>query len=111
MIGFVNQANETAIQTYQDAAASLDINISPDGGVFGGLLAANPNTTAAAAANSTTAGDGAGGNSSSTASASGKGTATSASPSASGTLVDSSGADVMSVGSGVLALLMALMAA
>lgn len=112
MLGFVNQVNQTAIGSYQAAASELDINISPEGDAFGGVLAANPNATASA--NSTSSADGTSATSTETASSGTtkeSGTATSASASASETGTDSSGAEAMSVGSGVLALIMALMAA
>lgn len=121
MFGFVNQPNASAISEYETTANGLDINISPDSEPFGGVLATNPNETAVTG-NATSSAAGESGAASSTATATGsdasdsgsaKGTATSTSASASGTGNGTSGADAMSFGAGggVLALMMALMAA
>lgn len=62
MVGFVNQLNESAMTTYLDAAAAGSSNVSPDGGVFGGVLAANSNSSAnATTANGTATTSGASG--------------------------------------------------
>lgn len=45
MYGFVNQQNQTVIDTYSAAANDSSINISPDSGVFGGTLATASNST------------------------------------------------------------------
>lgn len=117
MIGFVNQPNASAIDAYQTGASTLDINVSPDSDAFGGILATNPNATAvgtggssATTASATGESGGDGASASSTAATATSGTA---SASASGTgNNDTSGAEARAVGAGgVLALMMALMAA
>lgn len=45
MYGFVNQQNQTVIDTYSAAANDSSINISPDSEVYGGVLAAASNST------------------------------------------------------------------
>lgn len=112
MFGFVNQANQSAIDAYTSGAKDSDVNISPDGDAFGGILAANSNTSASADSNSTSSSGGDNSTSSSTGTASGSGSATSASASASGTGIDSSGADrevAIRAGSAMLVALVMMM--
>ncbi|PSR77107.1 hypothetical protein BD289DRAFT_347284, partial [Coniella lustricola] len=56
MVGFVNQPDATIMAAYNASATNSSINISPDGGVFGGVLLANPsaNSTSSNATSTTT---------------------------------------------------------
>lgn len=97
MFGFVNQQNQSAIDRYNTSATNSQINITPDGGVFGGLL-----VSANATGNSTGSTTGGG-------SSSGTSTGTGSSSSSTGEPQDNSAASL--TGGGLVAVAMTVMMA
>lgn len=110
MIGFVNQPDEDAMTAYAATAADSSVNVSPDVGPFGGSFVANPNSTSSGnSTDTTTANSTATATSSSTETDKSTQTKPSASSSNTGSPHNNGGGAAMA-GSGLLAVMAAVMA-